>query len=120
VRKLHMALALGLVVLAGSFVAVAQSAPPKTAEPAGHEALLVEMANTPSDHRALAAYYREKAADARAQAATHRSMAEHYAAGKLMERDAMKKHCTDLAQKLEGVAADYDSLAAEHETEANR
>jgi hypothetical protein len=119
VRKLHIALAFGLVVFAGSFAVLAQSAPPKAAELSGHEALLVEFADTPSDHRALAAYYHDKAVDARAQAATHRSMAKHYAAGKLMQRDAMKKHCTDLAQKLEGAAADYDSLAAEHETEAN-
>lgn len=118
-KKPYLVTALALVALAAPLGSLAQGAPPEASSPA-LEALLVEFANTPSEHRALATYYRGKAADARAEAASHRSMAKHYGAGKLIQRDAMKKHCEGLAQKLEGVAAEYDQLAAAHEKEATR
>ncbi len=117
-KRIRIAVVLALMVLGNPLSPFAEGS-----DASGHEsieALLVEFASTPTEHQALAGYYRGKAAEARAAAADHRSMAKHYAAGKLLQRDAMKSHCEALAKKSEDSAADFDGLAAAHEAEAKR
>jgi len=91
------------------------------AEEAGHslEEVVVEMANTPAEHAALARHFRAKAEQARSEAQRHEGMARAYGAGKLTQRQNLKRHCQGLAEKSTAMAVDYEALAKFHEEEAN-
>jgi hypothetical protein len=82
------------------------------------EELLVQFADKPEEHAALADYYRAKAAASREDAAAHRTMAKQYAAGKLLQKDAMRAHCEALAKQADAMAAEYERLAGEHDKAA--
>lgn len=76
----------------------------------------IEAARTRGDHEALASHYTREAAAARAVAADHRKMARSYAAmpsGK--GSGSMPAHCNSIVAKYEGIASDYDSMAAAHQ-----
>lgn len=75
------------------------------------EHLMVDNADTPEEHQALARYYRMKAADARSLAQEHREMGKRYFAGKLTQRQTMRKHCDRIAELNEELAAQYEELA---------
>lgn len=92
------------------------------AEESGHslEEVVVEQADTPAEHAALARHFRAKAEEARAEAKRHEGMSRAYGAGKLTQRQGMKKHCTNISQNLATVAADYDALAKVHEEAAKQ
>ncbi len=119
-RTLGIAAIFGLCVLGGAAIAQEGAHAGHGSRDSSIEALLVEFASTPAEHKALAEHYRGKAAEARATAASHRSMGKNYAGGKLFERQKMKAHCDALAKQFEGVAQEYEKLAADHEAEAKR
>ena len=72
----------------------------------------IESATTPADHEALAAYYTQEAAKARANAAEHRKMAKAYVAPR--GGAGMAAHCDGIAKSFEGIATEYDLMAADH------
>lgn len=84
------------------------------------EQLVVEMAHTPADHAALAKHYRAKADGARADARRHETIARVYSGGKMMEREAMRRHCKKIAAESNAMAAEYDELAKIHEAESTK
>ena len=92
------------------------------AEDAGHslEEVVVEMADTPAEHAALARHYRAKADEARAEVRRHEGMGRAYGAGKLTQRQQMKRHCQKLSENFTAAAADYEALAKFHDEAANK
>lgn len=76
----------------------------------------IETAKTPADHEALAAYYTQEAIKAGDNAALHRKMAKSYQVQAASGRGgaSMPAHCTALAQSFDGVAKQYDDMAAAH------
>ncbi|MBM4382773.1 MAG: hypothetical protein FJ091_05325 [Deltaproteobacteria bacterium] len=79
------------------------------------EALVVEMADSPSEHAAVAQHFRAKAAEARAQARRHESMGRAYGGGKLGTRTQLKGHCSRLVEQFNAAASEYDELAKLHD-----
>ncbi len=84
------------------------------------EALVVKLAQTPEQHRTVAEYYRQRAAAERQEASRHKAMGVSYAGGKLAERQQMQMHCDKLAAGHEGLAKEYEALAAMHDAEAKK
>jgi len=72
----------------------------------------IEAANTRSDHEALAIYYTQEAGSARAKAAEHRKMAKSYIGGR--GGASMQAHCNSIVKSYEGIATEYDGMAAGH------
>lgn len=104
---------LGLAIALGPMAGIAG------ADDLGLEQILAETAATPAQHQALAKYYRGKAADAKAEAESHRSMAKTYAAGASVPMGRQRsEHCGKLASLADSEAAEYEKLAASHETQA--
>lgn len=87
---------------------------PKSPSPALQQQ--IESANTRTDHVALASFYDREAADARTNAAYHRRLAKSYEAMSPPERGgaSMRAHCNALVNMFEGIAVEYDGLAADH------
>lgn len=87
---------------------------PKSPSPALQQ--LIESANTRTEHTELAAYYDREAAGARTNAAHHRRMAKSYEAMSPPERGgaSMRAHCNAIVTMFDGIAVEYDRLAAEH------
>lgn len=73
-----------------------------------------EAARTPSDYEALATYYDQQAAAARGIAAEHRKMAKSYQGMIAGGRGgaSMPAHCNAIASKNDGLAKDYEAMAA--------
>lgn len=92
------------------------------AQPADHglEEVLIESASTPAQHQALAKHFKAKAEAARKEAENHRAMAKTYTGTKLTMREAMTKHCADLAASYDAQAKAYDAMAAAHEEAAKK
>jgi len=106
-------------VALGFAIAVAPMAGIAGADDRGLEQILAETATTPAQHQALAKYYRAKAADAKAEAESHRTMAKNYSAGTSMPLARQRaEHCEKIAKLADGQAAEYEKLAASHETQA--
>lgn len=82
----------------------------------------LESARTRADHEALAAQYEQEGAAARAVAARHRKMAASYQARLANDPGAasMVAHCNAIAQRQEGIAAEYEGMAEGHQAVANR
>lgn len=76
----------------------------------------IEMARTRADHASLGEHYDKQAATARAAAAEHRKMAKAYGSGPVSAKGGMSMaaHCNSIVRQFEGIAADYESMAAEH------
>lgn len=76
----------------------------------------IESARTRSDHEALVAYYSQQAAAARALAAEHRKMAQSYQGMFAGGRGgaSMPAHCNAIDRSQEGIAAEYEGMAAGH------
>ncbi len=76
----------------------------------------IEMARTRVDHASLGDYYSKQAATARSAAAEHRKMAKAYA-GPVSAKGGMSMaaHCNSIVRQFEGIATDYESMAAEHQ-----
>ena len=106
-------------VALGFAIAVAPLAGIAGADDHGLEQILAETASTPAQHQALAKYYRAKAADAKAEAESHRTMAKNYSAGVSMPLAKQRaEHCGKLAKLADDQAAEYEKLAASHESQA--
>ncbi len=106
-------------VALGFAIAVAPMAGIAGADDHDLEQFLAETATTPAQHAALAKYYRAKAADAKAEAESHRTMAKNYSAGTSMPLARQRaEHCEKIAKLADGRAAEYEALAASHETQA--
>ncbi len=73
-----------------------------------------EAARTKGDYEALAADYDKQSAAARAIAAEHRKMAKSFQGMFAGGRGgaSMPAHCNAIATKNEGLAKDYDAMAA--------
>jgi hypothetical protein len=76
----------------------------------------IESARTQADHEGLAAYYDREASAARASAAAHRKMATSYQAsiGGGRAGANMPAHCNAIVRSQEGIAAEYEGMAAAH------
>lgn len=76
----------------------------------------IESASTRSDHEALATYYDQQAAAARALAAEHRKMARSYQGmlGGGRGGASMPSHCNAIVRNQEGIAVEYEAMAAGH------
>ena len=76
----------------------------------------IEAARTPTEHQALATHYVRQAAGARASAVEHRKMAATYARMSPSGRggNTMPAHCNAIANSQDGIAAEYDAMAADH------
>ncbi len=75
----------------------------------------IQTASSKADHEAIALAYLNKAAAARVEANEHRRMAALYRAQPASGRGGnMNFHCENLVKKYEGIAQDYETLAAEH------
>lgn len=76
----------------------------------------IESARTRSDHEALATYYTKQAAAARALAAEHRKMAQSYQGMFAGGRGgaSLPAHCNAIVRSQEGIAAEYEGMAAGH------
>ena len=106
-------------VTLGLAIAVAPIAGIAGADDHGLEQILAETATTPAQHQALAKYYHAKAADAKAEADSHRTMAKNYAAGTSLPLARQRaEHCEKIAKHADGQAAEYEKLAASHESQA--
>ena len=97
------------LALALSAVLVGCASSPK--QPSPELLQQIEVASTPADHEALAAHFVRQAATARANAATHRKMATTYSG---RGGASMPAHCNAIALSNEGMAAEYDGMAAAH------
>jgi len=104
--------------LLGFAIAVAPMAGIARADDHGLEQILAETATTPAQHQALARYYHAKAADAKADADTHRSMLRSYSGTSVPLARQRAEHCNKLASLADAQAAEYEKLAASHETQA--
>jgi hypothetical protein len=109
--NLKIAPRMAAVLLVSAVLAACTSAP--NAPPAD---LLqrAESARTQGDYEALAAYYDKQAAAARGIATEHRKMARSFQGMVAGGRGAasMPAHCNAIADKNEGLAKDYDAMAA--------
>lgn len=76
----------------------------------------IETAKTPADHEALAVYYTQEANKARENAALHRTMAKSYQIQAASGRGgaSMPAHCNAIAQSDDGIAKQFDDMAAAH------
>lgn len=76
----------------------------------------IESARTRSDHEGLVTYYNQEAAGARAKAAEHRKMAKSYQGMAVGSKGggSMQSHCNAIVSSYEGIAVEYDGLAASH------
>ena len=76
----------------------------------------IEAARTRADHASLADYYTKHAATARAAAAEHRKTAKAYGSGPISAKGglSMAAHCNSIVRQFEGIATDYENMAAEH------
>lgn len=78
----------------------------------------IEAARTRADHEAVAAGFAYQADMARRDAAMHRDMDKSFATLRAIGQGAaypdMKNHCAAAVAKYEGMAAQYDGLAADH------
>ncbi|MBL8317838.1 MAG: hypothetical protein JNJ42_05505 [Burkholderiaceae bacterium] len=76
----------------------------------------IESARTRSDHEALSTYYIKQAAAARALAAEHRKMAQSYQGMFAGGRGgaSMPAHCNAIVRSQEGIATEYEGMAAAH------
>lgn len=76
----------------------------------------IESARTRGDHEALATYYAKQAAAARALAAEHRKMAQSYQGMFAGGRGgaSMPAHCNAIVRSQEGIATEYEGMAAAH------
>ncbi len=74
----------------------------------------IELARTRGDHEALAKYYDGEVAKARAIAEDHRKMARSYQGNLAGGRGgaSMPAHCNAIVSKSEGLAKEYDGMAA--------
>lgn len=81
-----------------------------------------ESARTRGDYEALATYYDQQAAAARGIATEHRKMAKSYQGMIAGGRGgaSMPAHCTAIAGKNEGLAGDYEAMAAAYRELAMR
>lgn len=77
----------------------------------------IETARTRADHASLGDYYGKQAANARGAAAEHRKMAKAYGSGPVSAKGGMSMvaHCNSIVRQFEGIATDYESMAAEHQ-----
>lgn len=102
-----------LVLLVGVALAGCASGP---AAPSPELLQKIATARTPTDHEALVAYYLNEAASARAIAERHRKMANSYQGNLAGGRGLadMPRHCNRLVESYEGIAAEYDGMAATH------
>ena len=81
----------------------------------------IEAAQTRADHEALAEYYERVGAAARVTAGEHRQMAKSYQSYQPGRGGGnMAAHCNAIVRSHEGLAAEYDSLAAGHRQMAGR
>lgn len=87
---------------------------PKSPSPALQQQ--IESATSRTEHVALAAFYDREAAGARTNAANHRRMAKSYEAMSPPERGgaSMRAHCNAIVNIFDGIAVEYDGLAADH------
>lgn len=87
---------------------------PKSPSPALQQQ--IESANTRTEHVALASFYDREAAGARSNAEFHRGMAKRYEAMSPPERGgaSMRAHCNAIVNMFDGIAVEYDGLAADH------
>ena len=76
----------------------------------------IEAARTSTDHDALTTHDVRQAAGARAIAAEHRKMAISYARMPPGGRGggSMPAHCNAIANSQDGIAAEFDGMAAVH------
>lgn len=76
----------------------------------------IQTARTRADHDALVKYYNGEAAAARAKVAEHRQMATSYQGmiGGGRGGGSMPAHCNAIASSYEGIAAQFDGMAAGH------
>jgi hypothetical protein len=105
---------------AGIAVLLALPVPAFSAESKSLEALAAESATGAEQHQALAAYYKDKASAARAEAKSHQGMALSYSSHSAGAAAGMTSHCNNLAKAATSAAAEYDALAAFHESEAKK
>ena len=77
----------------------------------------IEAARTRGDHEALATHYNQEAAKARAIADNHRKMAKSYQGHLSGGRGgaSMPAHCNAIVRSQEGIAAEYEGMAAAHQ-----
>ncbi len=82
----------------------------------------IEAARTRADHEALVKHYADEAAKSRAKAAEHRRMATSYQGMLAGGRGAgnMPAHCNALASGFDGIASQFDALAASHRQMADQ
>lgn len=76
----------------------------------------IESARTRDDHEALATNYDHEASKARGTAADHRKMAKIYQ-NRVPDPRAggnLPAHCNAIVRSQEGIAAEYESMAAAH------
>lgn len=109
--RLQTARRLASVLLVSAVLAACTSAPNA---PSAELLQRAESARTQADYEALAADYDRQAAAARSIATEHRKMARSYqgmiAGGRGVA--SMPAHCNAIADKNEGLAKDYDAMAA--------
>jgi hypothetical protein len=76
----------------------------------------IESARTRADHEALVKYYNAEAATARTKAAEHRKMATSYQGmiGGGRGGGNMVAHCNAIVSSYEGIAMQFDGMAAGH------
>ena len=76
----------------------------------------IESARTRGDHEALATNYDQEATKARTLAAEHRKMAQSYQGMVAGGRGgaSMPAHCNAIVRSQEGIAAEYEGMAAAH------
>ncbi|CAG0932879.1 hypothetical protein RHDC3_02359 [Rhodocyclaceae bacterium] len=77
----------------------------------------IDAARTRADHDGVAAAFAYQAEMARRDAATHRDMDKSFAALRAIGQGAypdMENHCAAAIGKYEGMATQYDGLAADH------
>jgi len=100
-------------MLASAFLIGCASSP--TSAPSAVTQQRIEAAQSRADHDALAIHYEREAAGARTTAAEHRKMAKSYL-GYQGGRGGgnMSAHCNALVRSYEGIAADFDAMAAAH------
>ena len=110
--------AIALMVLAGALAAACASNAPDIEIQS-----MVSTAESAADHRRIAAYYREQAAQSVASASAHRYLAEQYGDRQnwgVAFTERARQHCDQLARSKDEAAAQYEFLAVQHETLAQK
>jgi hypothetical protein len=76
----------------------------------------IESAKTPANHEALAAYFANEASTARAQADQHAKMGKLYLSNRGSGKGlaGMTSHCEKIVKEYQGMATEYDAMAAAH------